>query len=420
MKIAYVSYEYPPDTSFGGIATYVKQAAELMVKRGHYVEVFTATTIKPYKEVVNGVYIHRILEVSARDFSFTIASTFLERHLEIQFDVFEAPEYYAEGKKIKDLLPEIPYVLRMHTPNSVLINLIYSQFKLRNLIRGAKDIIYLIYNLITNYNSYNFDLYPRSFTIQKKFWDTLERKEANRADIVASPSNSLINFVTKTWKIQSDKVFLSPHPYIPEQKYLDIRSNTNMQYNLVIGYIGRLEERKGIKQICKTIPLIVKKYPEVKFRFIGKSLLEPESKMSYDKWIMKIYSNYVNNIEVIGHIDYNKIPDEIAKIDIAILPSLWENFPNSCLEMMSAGKAIVGSKYGGMNDMLNGGECGIVVDPKNKNEMINALLKLISDPQLRKDYGLKARKRILDYYNENVIGSQIEKLFELAIKKKCE
>jgi glycogen synthase len=42
MRIAFVSHEYPPDTAFGGIATYVRQAATLLAGRGHSVEVFAA------------------------------------------------------------------------------------------------------------------------------------------------------------------------------------------------------------------------------------------------------------------------------------------------------------------------------------------------------------------------------------------
>ncbi len=40
MKIAFVFYEYPPDTADGGIATYLRQAARMLCARGHQVEVF--------------------------------------------------------------------------------------------------------------------------------------------------------------------------------------------------------------------------------------------------------------------------------------------------------------------------------------------------------------------------------------------
>ena len=43
MRIAFISYEYPPDTAAGGIATYARQAAHMLRDRGHAVEVFAAS-----------------------------------------------------------------------------------------------------------------------------------------------------------------------------------------------------------------------------------------------------------------------------------------------------------------------------------------------------------------------------------------
>lgn len=43
MKIAFITFEYPPDTADGGIATYVKQAANMLQLRGNQVEVFAAS-----------------------------------------------------------------------------------------------------------------------------------------------------------------------------------------------------------------------------------------------------------------------------------------------------------------------------------------------------------------------------------------
>ena len=43
LKIAYLSFEYPPDTAIGGIATYTEQISKLMAAKGHHVEVFTSS-----------------------------------------------------------------------------------------------------------------------------------------------------------------------------------------------------------------------------------------------------------------------------------------------------------------------------------------------------------------------------------------
>ena len=58
MRIAYISFEYPPDNVAGGIATYVHQAAHLMVARGHGVEVFAASDRRIETELTGGVRVN--------------------------------------------------------------------------------------------------------------------------------------------------------------------------------------------------------------------------------------------------------------------------------------------------------------------------------------------------------------------------
>jgi len=69
MKIALVSYEYPPDTSYGGISTYVYQAAHMLVKAGHLVEVFTASPTRTGSCQESGINVHRIACIGSSDYA---------------------------------------------------------------------------------------------------------------------------------------------------------------------------------------------------------------------------------------------------------------------------------------------------------------------------------------------------------------
>ncbi|MDD5674736.1 MAG: glycosyltransferase, partial [Chitinivibrionales bacterium] len=61
LRILYISNEYPPQTGFGGIATYTKTIAEIMAERGHAVQVLARSPEGvTFIETVNGVTVHRI------------------------------------------------------------------------------------------------------------------------------------------------------------------------------------------------------------------------------------------------------------------------------------------------------------------------------------------------------------------------
>lgn len=120
MKIAFISYHYPPDTGGGGIATYVEQAAKMLQNRGNLVEVFTASHYRAGVEIeASGVRIHRIQLENKKLFANEIAPVFAERHALVQFDVLERPDFCADAAGVIRLIPEIPLVVKLHTPNGI-------------------------------------------------------------------------------------------------------------------------------------------------------------------------------------------------------------------------------------------------------------------------------------------------------------
>ncbi|NJN49074.1 MAG: glycosyltransferase family 4 protein [Alkalinema sp. RL_2_19] len=123
MKIALVSYEYPPDTAIGGIATYVRQAAQMLAQRGHTVEVFAASSTRAGCETESRyrhLKIHRIQLTDRTQFAQAIAPVFAQRHQLLHFDVLEGPDCGADAAVITTEFPDLPLVLKLHTPSYIL------------------------------------------------------------------------------------------------------------------------------------------------------------------------------------------------------------------------------------------------------------------------------------------------------------
>ena len=73
MKIAFISYEYPPDTAYGGIATYIRQVAILLAARNHNVEVFAASCERSGSFRDGKILVHVVAETNRRKFAEAIA-----------------------------------------------------------------------------------------------------------------------------------------------------------------------------------------------------------------------------------------------------------------------------------------------------------------------------------------------------------
>lgn len=407
MKIALISYEYPPDTAYGGIATYMYQVAKMLVQRNHHVEVFTCSLDRSGTYFEEGVTVHRILAEEDRNnrkyFTGRIAKVFTKRHCQVKFDVIEGAEIEAHTREILQFVPEIPLVIKLHTPTFICSQLGYLKLPLElkariilgALRRGRKP------QLLEkpHYNAEN----------------DVERLHTLEADEITTPSIAMGEKLIDVWQLPKDKLVHIPNPYIPSENLLRIPIDTKTN---VISFIGRLEMRKGVTDLTEAIPLILKHYPEAKFRFVGQSCRpSPNFRLDMQEYIEKRLKRYIKALEFTGYKPLDKIPEMLSTTDICVFPSRWENFPNVCLEAMAAGRGVVGSNAGGMVDMLSAG-AGLLVDPYNPPQIAEAVLKLLKEPNLRMKLGMAARDRVLSEYNLQKIGDLQEASYIRAIKRR--
>jgi len=176
-----------------------------------------------------------------------------------------------------------------------------------------------------------------------------------------------------------------------------------------------LEYRKGIADLVEAIPQILEADPEVRVRIVGKPLWHPGTVEPFDTYIRRRLRRYMDRVELVGGRPLAAMPEEYAQIDICIFPSIWENFPNVCLEAMAAGRAVVGSTAGGMAEMLRDG-AGILIPPHSPQRIAEAALQFLKSPELRIAAGEKARQTVLDRYSAAAILPIVEESYETAIQ----
>lgn len=412
MRIAYISYEYPPDSSNGGIATYVAQAARMMASLGHDVEVFASSPTRNTSVVVNGIREHWVRETDRLHFGIVVAHVFAARHAEQPFDVVEGPEYFADARRVRKLVPDVPLVVKLHTP-TMLINQLCAPSPLRAYAKLLKSLAgQLVRSIRSGKMPESVALVPKWKTDSLEL-DKLERNHAKEATLVAPPCEDLCKYARDLWKIEPDRVMLAPHPYEAKADFLNIE---HLDGELIVGLIGRVERRKGVETLTQAIPLVLKEFPNVKFRFIGAIGQNPDTGESYDVWIKRTLGGLAKNVEFSGKVPLEKMAGAYADLSVATFPSIWENFPNVCLEAMSAGLPVVATSSGGMVEMLDHGKCGIVVPPQDPASLAKGIASLLASKEERARLGKLARERVVSSYNHQTIGRMMENVFTTAIR----
>ena len=407
MKISFISYEYPPDTATGGIATYVYQAARMMHQRGHHVEVFASSPHREGVSIEAGVVVHRILYTNPDrwDFAIDAGRVFAQRHATIQFDVVEGPETGAQASSAIDLVPDLPLVVKLHTPTFMVraLNDVppSREMKLRRMVGALRR--GQVPTPFPTLEPYNPQFDP-------------ERLHTLDADEITTPSQSLGDRLIRAWKLPPEKVVHLPNPYIPAADLLAISPQTQTQ---VISFFGRLEVRKGVLSLVQAIPLILQKHPQVTFQFVGEVCPSPiNPNLTMQQYLTQLLWRDRRSLTFTGAIPLENIPSYLAQTDLCVFPSRWENFPNVCLEAMAAARGIVGSSAGGMTEMLDDGKAGYLVDPQQPKQIAAAAIALLDAPKRRMSMGKRARERVLSEYNLERIGSLQEASYERAIARR--
>lgn len=382
MRIAFVSYEFPPDTGVGGIATYVRQIATLFSSKKISVEVICASPTRKGTVLENQyLSITRIKCDNTETFRTLSPLVVAERHKARPFDLVEVPEYGAEGLHMKEKNPEIPLVVKLHTPR-FLIKELNDHYYNEGLVRKIKHALGFGYKRTSD---------PEYQAIQN-------------ADFITSPSRSMISIVSDRWGIDEKKIHLAPNPYFPSNDLVSL--NANPQSHTVL-YIGRLETRKGVYNLGRAIPLVLESLPDLKFVFLGRDSRGPRREKSMKNTLLNVLGKFSSSVEFKDYVPLTEVPEVIAQSAICVFPSLWENFPNVCLEAMTAGKAVVASRNGGMTDMLEDVDGGIFVDPHDPVDISRGIIEMFSDENFRRDAGLRNRNKAVHYYGEKLTDELI-------------
>lgn len=178
--------------------------------------------------------------------------------------------------------------------------------------------------------------------------------------------------------------------------------------NIVIGMVASLEPRKGHKYAIKVAEEIIKRYPNVKFLFVGEGYLRFNlERVVREKNLQKsiIFMGFRRDVEKI-----------MAIFDVLILTSLWEGLPQVLVQGSIMGKPIVSFSVEGANEIVKEGENGFTVSLKNTSKMVEKLDYLISDLKRARIMGKKGKKLITEEWKVENIIKKTNNIYNFLLK----
>lgn len=302
-------------------------------------------------------------------------------------------------KLAKFLKKEKPYIVHTHTPKAGLVGMVAAKMagvphRLHTVAglplmeaEGAKrklliSVEKIIYKLSTK-------VYPNSKGL-KDFILENQLAPASKLKIIGNGSSNGID----TSYFDSGKFSIIEKEKL--RKELGISAK-----DVVFIFVGRIVKDKGIEELVKSFEEISQTEKNTKLLLVGP--LEQELNPIADKILKAIEQN--PNIISVGY--QEDVRGYFAISNILTFPSYREGFPNVVMQAGSMGLPIIATNINGCNEIIKEGENGLLIPPKNKESLKNAMLELLSDHEKRSKLASNARNYITRNYERKEVWEML-------------
>lgn len=231
-----------------------------------------------------------------------------------------------------------------------------------------------------------FEFFPQAYPdFHRKYLRFTTKHALKRAKKIIVPSKSTADDLAKFYEVDMSKVFVVHHGGIDKEAEKFSKEQLEFPYFL---YIGRLELKKNILGILKAFDLFKGAYKSAhKLVLVGNFGFGKEK---IKEAIAK--HRYKNDIVLTGWVDDVNKDYLLSNADMFLFPSLYEGFGLPILEAQAFGVPLITSCISSMPEVA--GKGAILVNPHNSEEMADAMIRIMSDENLKNDLMTKGRENL--------------------------
>ncbi len=165
-----------------------------------------------------------------------------------------------------------------------------------------------------------------------------------------------------------------------------------------IAFVGRYEERKGIRELIGAMPEIVRRCPEAHLVAVG-----PEAPGDGGRFrrslISEVDVSVRDRIDLRGPVPNEKVRTLLTEAEVCALPSHMEAHPITWLETLACGKALVASRTGPGPEVVEHGVSGLLTDPFDPAAIAEQVAAVLGSDDLRCTLERGARRRALERFS---------------------
>lgn len=184
--------------------------------------------------------------------------------------------------------------------------------------------------------------------------------------------------LSNNWRIPENKVFVCHNGLEPDEFNPNDRCRIPELANasIVVGTVCMLREEKNIACLVVAFAELAKRAPTARLLMVGSGAMKGQLERLVGDLKMSSSCLFLDST--------SRPADYMRSIDIFVVPSRSEAFPNALLEAMACGCCPVASRVGGIPELIGQNERGILFESGNSRELADKLISLADDPTRRK------------------------------------
>lgn len=231
-------------------------------------------------------------------------------------------------------------------------------------------------------------------------------------DSVISISNEIKRHINADLNICSDKISvvyngIDISNYTVDSTKDELRNKYKIDGKPILGIVARLVEEKNHRFLIRSFKLFADNNQNAKLVVFGKGRMKEK------------LQSLVNELDLcakVFFIDEGEVKEIFKTFDIAILPSTHEGFGFTIIEAQAIDIPVIGSPIGGIKEVINDNETGILFNKFDESLLCDKITELINNPDKMSDLVRNAKDRLKSTFSLTKMTKDTEKVYSKLLK----
>ena len=285
------------------------------------------------------------------------------------------------------------------------VDLIHSHFTTASRFSGRYVASY--YNIPFTMTAHAFDLYNNP---NKKQLEHI----VNKIDHLVTISEYNKNYVRKEISEKTPNTVV--HAGIRPEKFESSSSSVDQR----ILTVSRFVEKKGLPYAIEAVSKIVDEFSSLQYHIVGSGEMESEIENQIEALGIS------STVELLGNVTDERLVAEFDKASCFLLPCIVadsgtrDGIPVSLMEAMAMETPPISTKVSGIPELIDDRQNGFTVEPKNANELAEAVSSILGNPEKQGRFGTNGRKKVINEFNIKKEAVKLESVFKQTADQYCD